>query len=362
MKQIDVILNKAANTHSLDKEEILELLTAGDDRALFAAADAVRKKYVGDEVHLRGLIEFSNYCKRNCLYCGLRMDNDKLVRYRLEPKDIIELASKAKCYGYKTIVLQSGEDSYYTIDKMTEIISGIKKLDLALTLSIGEKTYEEYKAYKQAGADRYLLRIETTDEELYNALDPQMSLENRAECLENLKKLGYETGSGIIAGLPGQSLESIAKDILFLKSIDVDMAGIGPFIYNPNTPIFKDCHSKAQSAEESAVLSGRGNYFDLSLKVMAILRLIMPDINIPATTAMETLNPDGRIIALQSGANVIMPNVTEGEGRKFYEIYPGKVCVLETPKAGRLNIEDKIKSIGRTVSTGKGFRIKKEHK
>ena len=293
----------------------------------------------------------------------MRSGNDKLTRYRIDPKDIIELASKAKSYGYKTIVLQSGEDPYYCIDKMTEIISGIKKLDMALTLSIGEKTYEEYKAYKQAGADRYLLRIETTDEELYNAQNPQMNLKNRAECLGNLKKLGYETGSGIIAGLPGQTLESIAKDILFLKAIRVDMAGIGPFIYNPDTPVFEgDRHSEAQRSEESAVLNGRENYFELSLKVMAILRLIMPDINIPATTAMEALNPDGRIIALQSGANVMMPNVTEGDGRKLYEIYPGKVRVSETPKAGRLDIENKIKAIGRTVSTGKGFRVKKEHK
>ncbi|MCL2484822.1 MAG: [FeFe] hydrogenase H-cluster radical SAM maturase HydE [Endomicrobia bacterium] len=366
MKKIDAILDKVVNTHILDKNEILELLAAEDSHSLFAAADAVRKKYVGDEIHLRGLIEFSNYCKRNCLYCGLRKDNDKLVRYRIEPEDIIGLASKAKDYGYKTIVLQSGEDPYYTTDKIIEIISGIKKLGLALTLSIGEKTYEEYKAYRQAGADRYLLRIETTDEALYKKLNPGMNLENRIKCLQNLKELGYEVGSGIMLGLPGQTLESIADDILFLKSISVDMAGIGPFIYNPNTPIFGTlspngeelnesvCHS--ESSEESTVLSGKENYFDLSLKVMSILRLIMPDINIPATTAMETLNTDGRITALQSGANVVMPNVTEIDNKKFYEIYPGKVFVSESSEEHRANMESKIKAIGRTISEGKGFR------
>ncbi|MDR1695238.1 MAG: [FeFe] hydrogenase H-cluster radical SAM maturase HydE [Endomicrobium sp.] len=358
MKQTVTVLDKAVNTHSLDKAEILGLLKAGNGSALFAAADAVRKKYAGDEVHLRALIEISNYCKQNCLYCGLRRDNAELARRRLEPEEIIDLAYKAKEYGYKTIVLQSGEDPYYTAGKMREIISAIKNLDLALTLSIGEKTYDEYKAYKEAGADRYLLRIETTDETLYNKLDPGMSLKNRMECLKNLKKLGYETGSGIIAGLPGQTLESIAEDILFLKSIPVDMAGIGPFIYNPDTPVFNGSEESAAGSEELTVLDGKGNYFDLSLRVMAILRLIMPDINIPATTAMETLNPDGRIIALQSGANVVMPNATEGDLRKFYEIYPGKARVSESPAESRLNIENKIKAIGRTVSEGKGFRIK----
>ncbi|AKL97607.1 [FeFe] hydrogenase H-cluster radical SAM maturase HydE [Endomicrobium proavitum] len=351
------ILNKVLKTNSLTENEILELLKTDKPQKLFAAADKVRKKNVGDEVHLRALIEFSNICKQNCLYCGLRRDNKKVDRYRLEPETIIDLAKKAKSYGYQTVVLQSGEDPYYTSDIMSQIISAIKKFDIAVTLSIGEKTFEEYKVYKDAGADRYLLRIETTDKDLYEKLDPQMSLENRKECIQNIKKLGYETGSGIIVGLPGQTLESIAKDILYLKSIPVDMAGIGPFILNPNTPLNDKVKSEKLKVELTA---NDQNNFELALKVMAILRLLMPDINIPATTAMETLNPDGRMIALQSGANVVMPNATEGEYRKLYELYPGKICVTDTPYKCRFCIESKINSIGRSISQGKGNSKSKE--
>jgi len=348
----EIILNKASTRHSLTEEEILELLSLEDFSRLLAAADGVREKYLGGEVHLRALIECSNYCKQNCVYCGLRRDNKNLERYRIEEDAIIELASNAKTYGYKTIVLQSGEDSYYNIEKLIRIISEIKKLDMALTLSIGEKTYEEYKAFRDAGADRYLLRIETTDEKLYAKYDPGMSLKNRMRCLEDLKVLGYEVGSGIIVGLPGQTLESIAKDIIYLKSIPVDMAGIGPFIYNPDTPILDGADGAKYSKENEKI------NFNLSLKVMAVLRLLMPDINIPATTAMETLDPRGRIIALQSGANVVMPNATEGRYRKQYAIYPGKICVGESPAQCSLCIAGKIISIGRTVSQSKGFRKK----
>ncbi|MCA6071645.1 MAG: [FeFe] hydrogenase H-cluster radical SAM maturase HydE [Endomicrobium sp.] len=340
-RDIDSTLEKTVQSHNLEKE-ILHLLKTKDEKKLFNTANETRKKYVGDEVHLRALVEFSNYCKQNCLYCGLRRDNSRVKRYRIDPQDIIELAKKAKSYGYKTIVLQSGEDSYYTVEKMARIISHIKDLDIALTLSIGEKTFEEYKAYRDAGADRYLLRIETTDENLYAKLNPGMSLKNRMRCIENIKKLGYEVGSGIIAGLPGQTLESIAKDIIYLKSIPVDMAGIGPFIYHSNTPI--------ENIE--------GDFFNLSLKIMAVLRLILPDINIPATTAMETLNPNGRLIALQSGANVVMPNATETIYRRHYEIYPGKICLGDSPAHCRGCIENKIKSINRYVSSGKGFHIR----
>lgn len=338
---INSILQKAQLEHSLTKEELVLLLNLKGEEAkpLFAAADAVRRKYVGDDVHLRGLIEFSNCCHQNCCYCGLRRDNAEVKRYRLEPEEIIDLARKAKGYGYKTVVLQSGEDNYYTVDKMVTIIKAIHSLDIALTLSIGEKTFEEYKAYKDAGANRYLLRIETTDKEVYEKLDPDMSHENRIRCIKDLKTLGYEVGSGSLVGLPGQSIESLADDVLFFKSIPLDMAGIGPFIPNPETPL----------ADVS------GNNFELALKVMALTRLVLPDINIPATTAMETLDKNGRIIALQSGANVVMPNVTEGEARKLYKLYPGKICTGETPSMCRGCIEGKITSIGRTIGAGKGF-------
>ena len=335
------IINKAEMTHELTKEEIVKLLKTEEyNNEIFSAADRVRKAYVGDEVHLRGLIEFSNFCMRNCLYCGLRRDNKNVKRYRLEPEEIIDLAKKAKGYGYKTVVLQSGEDGYYTLEKMKYIIEEIKKLNLALTLSIGEKSFEEYKAYKEAGADRYLLRIETTDENLYEKLDPKMSHINRKMCLTNLKELGYEVGSGCMVGLPDQTLESMAEDILFFKEIGADMIGIGPFIPSQDTPLKNE----------------KGGEFYLSLKVMAITRLLLPDINIPATTAMETLNKNGRIIALQSGANVVMPNVTEGEARKLYALYPGKICINDTPGHCRTCITSKITTIGRKVSEGYGFR------
>lgn len=340
------LIKKAEEFHSLNREEIISLLK--DDsikEELFEAADRIRKEYVGDEVQLRGLVEFSNICKRNCLYCGLRSGNKNITRYRLQPEEIIELARKAKGYGYKTVVLQSGEDEFFTVEKVTYIVSEIKKLDMAVTLSIGEKTYEEYKAYRDAGADRYLLRIETTDKKLYEDMDPGMSHEERKRCLSDLKEFGYEVGSGCLVGLPGQTIESLAEDILFFKEIDADMIGIGPFIPNDDTPL-KDA---------------TGGDFELSLKVMALTRLLLPDINIPATTAMESINPQGRIIALKSGANVVMPNVTEGEARKWYALYPGKICVNDTPAHCRGCITGKIKGIGRDVSEGFGYHRKKEY-
>lgn len=342
------ILKKAEKTNELNKEDIVELLKSEVQSdiissPLFKSANKTRSKYVGEEVHLRGLIEFSNYCKQNCLYCGFRRENKKLTRYRLTEKQIIEFAKRAGELGYKTVVLQSGEDPYYTVDKMKHIISEVKKFDLAITLSIGEKSFEEYEAYKKAGADRFLIRIETTDKELYSKLDPDMDWQNRLKCLDDLRKLGYEVGTGCLVGLPEQTLESLAEDILFFKKINADMIGVGPFIPNENTPL-KDA---------------QGGTFDMALKVMAITRLLLPDANIPATTAMETLNPNGRIIALQCGANVVMPNVTQGDYRKFYEIYPGKICVNDTPDKCRGCIEGKIKSINRNISNTHGFRKNK---
>lgn len=340
---IEDILHKAETLHQLTKDEIVVLLRRQDSNdELFTAADRVRQRYVGDEVHLRGLIEFSNICKQNCHYCGLRRDNDQIKRYRLQPDTIVDFAEKAKGYGYKTVVLQSGEDLFYTVPILEKIIREIKKMGLAITLSIGEKTREEYAAYRQAGADRYLLRIETSDEALYQSLHPGMSLANRKRCLADLKELGYEVGTGCLVGLPGQTMESLAEDILFFKRIDADMIGLGPFIPNQDTPL---CDKP-------------GGTFELSLKVMAVTRLLMPDINIPATTAMETLNSQGRMIALQSGANVVMPNVTEGEYRRLYALYPGKICIQDTPAHCRSCIGGKIHSIGRTISQGYGYHKK----
>lgn len=334
------LLEKASRTHILTHAEICTLLTQKEPSSLYQAADLVRKKYVGDGVYLRGLIEFSSYCKNDCMYCGLRRSNVHAQRYRLTPEQIVQTAQNAVTLGYKTVVLQSGEDPGFDTETLCHIIREIKKSDVALTLSIGEKTREEYAAYKQAGADRYLLRIETTDKALYEKLDPQMSFDNRVRCLHDLKALGYEVGSGSLVGLPGQTIESLANDLLFFKQLPVDMAGIGPFIPHPHTPL---------NAEKP------DGHFELSLKMMALMRLLLPDINIPATTAMETLHPQGRLLALQCGANVVMPNVTEGEYRKQYELYPGKVCTGENPGQCRGCIQNKIESIGRFVSSGKGF-------
>jgi biotin synthase len=339
------LIEKAELTHDLNKEELVLLLKDSSiDEELFSAADRVRRKYMGDSVFLRGIIEFSNICKQDCLYCGLRASNKNITRYRLSPDEVIELAKKAVGYGYKTLVLQSGEDAFYTVDKMQYMIRRIKELDAAVTLSIGEKSFEEYKAYREAGADRYLLRIETTDKALYEALDPGMLHEERKRCLKDLKTLGYEVGTGTLVGLPGQTIDSLAEDILFFKEIDADMIGLGPFIPNEDTPL-KDA---------------KGGEFTMSRKVMSLIRLLIPDANIPATTAMETLDKNGRILALQSGANVVMPNTTEGEYRKLYALYPGKICVGDTPAHCVNCITGKITSIGRTVSKSKGFRVKKE--
>lgn len=321
------------------KSEIIDLLNS-DGNKLFEKADRTRSSHKGENIHLRGLIEFSNICKCTCKYCGLRCENKEIERYRLSEEEIISTAKKATILGFKTVVLQSGEDSFYTIEKLCKIIKEIKKFDVAITLSIGEKTYDEYEALKEAGADRYLLRIETTDSTLYKQLHPNMSQSNRFKCLENLKSLGYETGTGSLVGLPNQTIESLAEDILYFKELNADMIGIGPFIPHPNTPL----------ANESK------DNFDLALKVMAMTRIILPDINIPATTAMETLRPNGRLTALNSGANVVMLNITEPKYKEKYEIYPNKSGTKNMIENEIDSIKSKFKTINRTISQTKGFK------
>lgn len=334
------ILNKGKETHTLSLSEIIELLNS-DGVELYKAADEVRKKYVGDEVHLRALIEFTNICKNTCMYCGIRSANNNIQRYRLSKTEIIELAKQGIDIGFKTIVLQGGEDSYFNKDLMCEIISEIKSLgDVALTLSIGERSLDDYRAFKLAGADRYLLRIETTDENLYKNMHPGMNFENRKRCLYDLKSLGFETGTGCLIGLPNQTIESIAKDILFFKELDADMIGVGPFIPHPDTPL---ADNKIGS-------------FSLALKVMAITRLLLPNINIPATTAMETICKDGRKMALECGANVFMPNITDYSSAHKYEIYPNKAGINGTKKNVFSEIEKSLNSINRTIGKDKGFK------
>ncbi len=329
-----------ANSHiaSLDHDAIVTLLTTAPAGDLYRQADRVRHDAIGDEVHLRGLIEFSNICRNDCMYCGIRRSNRHVHRYRMTDEELVETARRAVALGFQTIVLQSGEDMHFDQARLCRIIEQIKRHDVALTLSVGERDYADYKAFKDAGADRYLLRIETTDRDLYHRLNPGMSWQHRHECLLMIKELGYELGSGIMVGQPGQTVTSIADDLLYLKDIGIDMAGIGPFIPHPDTPL----------AHEA------GGSLELALRTMAVMRLLMPDINIPATTAMESLHPQGRIMALQAGANVVMPNVTEGEYRRLYELYPGKVCVNDTPVHCRSCIALKIQAIGRTIGQGRG--------
>lgn len=333
------ILEKAKKEHNLSKEEIVSLLKS-DNSLLFETANEVRAEYKGNSVHLRGLVEFTNICKNDCFYCGLRCENKKIERYRLTEEEILNCVKRAVNAGYKTVVLQGGEDSYFTSERICSIIKEIKKYDIALTLSIGERTSEEYKAFKEAGADRYLMRIETTDKKLYEQLHPNMSFENRIECIKTIKKLGYETGTGCLVGLPNQTIESLADDILFFKEINADMVGIGPFIPHKETPL----------------ANANKDNFDLALKVMAITRLILPDINIPATTAMESLKENGRTIALNSGANVVMPNMTDTVYRAKYELYPNKICINDSPDTCINCIKGKILAIGRDIANSKGFR------
>ncbi|MDK2992699.1 MAG: biotin synthase [Clostridiales bacterium] len=336
------ILDKAMRSHDLDKYEIVRLLSIDDvaqQELLFKAADKTRQQYLGTDVHLRGLIEFSNYCMNDCMYCGIRRGNRTLERYRIEPDEVIKVAAQAYRLGYRTIVLQSGEDSYYTGDVMCHIIRGIKEVaDVAITLSIGERSYDDYRRMKEAGADRYLMRFETSNRGLYKKLHPRMDFDNRIQCLRDIKSLGYELGSGFLVGLPGQTVEDIADDILLLEELGADMVGIGPFIPHPDTPL-RNCNSGC---------------LDMVLKAVAVLRLVMPDINIPATTAVGTSDPFGRQKALKAGANVIMPNVTPLEYRQLYQLYPGKICIGENPQDCRICVEGLIRSVGRTVGTGYG--------
>ncbi|MFC2740397.1 MAG: [FeFe] hydrogenase H-cluster radical SAM maturase HydE, partial [Selenomonas sp.] len=259
------LIEKAENEHSLCEEELAWLLTSSAaEEPLAAAADRVRRKYVGDGVHLRGLIEFTNICRQNCLYCGLRRENERAERYRLHPQEIVRLSRAARDYGYRTVVLQGGEDGYWHVDRLAPILREIRALGLVITLSIGERTKEEYRALKEAGASRFLLRIETTDCELYERLDPGMSWEARCACLASLRALGYEVGTGSLVGLPGQSVESLARDILFFQEIDADMAGIGPFIPNGDTPL-----GEAAAGD-----------IHRTRRMVSLLRLLLPEANI----------------------------------------------------------------------------------
>lgn len=335
-------LRRAEEEQELSLSEVAALLATeqpAEVQALMGVADRIRRRYVGDEVHLRGLIEFSNVCRRNCLYCGLRATNAKVRRYRMPADEIVESAEKAYRLGFRTVVLQSGEDPWYTVDRMCEIVRQIKsRVDVAVTLSIGERPREEYAALKEAGADRYLLRHEAADPCLYASLHPDSVYEERLRCLHWLRELGYQIGAGSMVGLPGQTLEMLAKDVLILRELEVDMAGIGPFIPNPDTPL-GTCQ--------------RGTV-EMTLKMIALARIVTRDALIPATTALASIDPLGREKAFQAGANVVMPNVTPLKYREDYRIYPGKACLKDDAEHCQGCLRLRIASVGRTVGTGYG--------
>lgn len=342
---IKSILSRAVQSHKLEEEEIILLLTAEgkDKERLFEKADFIREKYLENKVFLRGIIEFSNYCRRNCFYCGLRRDNKNLIRYRLKAEEIIEMAVQGVMLGYKTIVLQSGEDDFYDGDIIAWIIKKIKeKADTAITLCLGERDYYEYKLWKESGADRYLLKHETSNRTLYHKIHPGMKYEERITRLKWLKDLGYQIGSGNIIGLPGQDIKDLARDILLFKELDVHMVGIGPFISHYQTPF----------------ASSKNGSIDLTLKTIAITRLLMPRVHLPATTALGTLDPSGRKKALLAGGNVIMPNITAAEYRSLYEIYPGKISTDEKNTHCPNSITKLIKSLDREVGIDYGHSPK----
>ena len=332
------IIEKIIRNSNASIEEIVQLLE-GDEKLLFESADRLRREYCGQEVHLRAIIEFSNHCRCDCEYCGLQRLNEKIKRYRMSPDEIVQNVKEAHDAGYKTVVLQSGEDSYYTREIISGIIKDIKNIgDIAITLSVGERDYEDYAQWKEDGADRFLLKHETADREIYDRLHPHSSFERRLQCLKWLKELGYQTGSGFMIGLPGQSLETIAKDILLLSELDVEMAGIGPFIPHPDTGL-------NQENTGSSILT---------LKAVAITRLMLKRPHLPTTTALEVSTGTNAFCA---GANVIMRKVEPHRYRRLYEIYPKPEGSEKTILEERGEVEDYIKSFGRVVSDSRGDAI-----
>lgn len=322
---------------------------------LWSAADEARRQHVGDEVHLRGLVEISNHCARHCLYCGLRADNRSLKRYRMTADEILSCATEAHRLGYGTLVMQSGEDYGLCAQWLAQVIRRVKsETPLAVTLSLGERPTEDLALWREAGADRYLLRFETSDRELYERIHPPRGglLSDRLAMLPALRELGYEVGSGVMVGIPGQSYASLARDIELFRTMDLDMIGCGPYIPHPDTPLGR------LAAESSAPGADQVPGTELmAYKVIALTRLVRPDANIPATTALAVLNPDeGRRLGLTRGANVIMPNLTPAKYRVHYEIYPGKPCHTETAEEVTRTLTELIASLGRTTGRGPGAR------
>jgi biotin synthase len=334
------LIDKLESQQILSREEFAKVLACDDDY-LFERARLKAQEVYGNKVFMRGLIEFTSYCKNDCYYCGLRAGNEKAQRYRLTKEQILDCCKIGHPLGFRTFVLQGGEDPYYTDVMLIEIVSEIKAAypDCAVTLSIGERSYESYERLFKAGADRYLLRHETANDEHYRSLHPEnMSPANRKKCLYDLKKIGYQVGCGFMVGTPNQTMEHIIDDLMFIKELQPHMVGIGPFIPHSDTP-FKD--KKAGDLR-------------LTFNILAILRLMQPDLLIPATTALGTLDPQGREEGVLAGANVVMPNLSPVDVRKKYLLYDNKICTGDEAAECAFCMQNRIKNIGYEVVVTRG--------
>lgn len=344
MTDIKKIIDEIAAMQDITLEQLRLILSTNDketiDHLRKLAADKAQETY-GNQVFIRGLIEFTNYCKNDCLYCGIRHSNKNADRYRLTDEQILSCCDSGYELGFRTFVLQGGEDPYYTDERICDLVSRIKEKypDCAITLSIGEKSKESYQSYFDAGADRYLLRHETADEEHYRKLHPkEMSLSNRKRCLWDLKEIGYQVGCGFMVGSPGQSVETLYEDLRFIKDLRPHMVGIGPFISQKDTP-FTD--------EPSGTM-------EMTLRLLSIIRLIHPKVLLPATTALGTIHPQGREMGIKSGANVVMPNLSPVNVRDKYKLYDNKICTGDEAAECRYCMENRMKSIGYQVVVSRG--------
>ncbi len=337
------LAEKLYREQTLPKNELKELINCDKTAAerLRSLAEKVRIENYGHDIYVRGLIEFSNYCRQDCNYCGIRRSNTNCERYRLTLPEIMECCDEGYALGFRTFVLQSGEDAYFNDDRICEIITTIKSEypDCALTLSIGEKSFESYKRFFDCGADRYLLRHETADKTHYEKLHPKAQpFENRRRCLADLKRIGYQTGCGFMVGSPYQTDECIAEDLLFIKEFNPQMVGIGPFISHKDT-------------EYRNFPSGT---LEMTLKLLSVIRLMLPKVLLPATTALATIDPRGREKGILAGANVVMPNLSPVSVRKKYEIYDNKICTGDESAQCRRCLEERVASIGCRIVVNRG--------
>lgn len=342
------IIDKLYDKQTLSKDEFIYLINNRNEEAdeyLFKLARKRREEYYKKDVYIRGLIEYTNYCKNDCYYCGIRCSNKNADRYRLSKEDILLCAKEGYKLGFRTIVLQGGEDPYFTDEIMIDIISSLRKSypDCAITLSIGEKSYDSYKKYYDAGANRFLLRHETADREHYGKLHPKnLSLENRKKCLYDLKDIGYQVGTGFMVGSPYQSAENLADDLLFIKDLDPEMVGIGPFIAHKDTP-FKD---------------KKNGSFELTLFLLGIIRLMIPTVLLPSTTSLATIDKMGREKGILAGANVVMPNLSPMNVRKKYMLYDGKANTGDEAAESLNHLKESMKKIGYEVVVDRGDNVR----